>query len=107
MAIAVTSSNFQTEVINSKIPVLVDFWAEWCGPCKLLAPIIDEVATDYEGKIKICKINVEEAGELASQFGIMNIPTVLLFKNGKIMEKKIGAMAKREVEELVGNYLVR
>lgn len=92
--IVITSDNFQEEVINSQIPVLVDFWAEWCGPCKMLSPIIDEIAKDYEGKLKVGKVNVDEQQELAAKFSIMSIPTLKVFKDGKEVNTSVGYMPK-------------
>lgn len=100
--INLTNENFESEVLNSNIPVLVDFWASWCGPCKMLAPIIAEIAEEYEGKIKVCKVNIDEAGELAVKFGIVSIPTVLVFKNGEISDKAIGYRPKEDILKLIG-----
>lgn len=81
--IIITEENFENEVLNSDKPVLVDFWAQWCGPCRMLGPIIEEIANDYEGKVKVGKVNVDEQPNLASKYGIASIPTVIVFKNGK------------------------
>lgn len=89
--IHVTKENFEAEVLTSSIPVLVDFWASWCGPCKMVAPVMDTLAEEFDGKAKIAKVNVDDEGELAAQYGIMSIPTVFLFKNGEILDKAIGA----------------
>ncbi|MBF0384934.1 MAG: thioredoxin [Candidatus Omnitrophica bacterium] len=86
--------SFQKEVMESPVPVLVDFWAEWCGPCRMMGPVIDQVAEEMSGKIKVGKINVDEAQQLASQFNVMSIPTLILFKNGKVAEQFVGAMPK-------------
>ena len=94
MEIILNNSNFDSEVINSDIPVLVDFWATWCGPCRMVAPIIKEIAEEYNGKIKVGKIDVDENPELANRFGIQSIPTVMIFKNGKIAETIIGYRPK-------------
>ena len=94
MVVHFTDANFQSEVIESEKPVLVDFYAEWCGPCKAVAPIVEELAGTYEGKVKIGKVNVDEAGEVAQNYGIMSIPTFILFKNGQIVEKVTGALNK-------------
>lgn len=95
--IKVTSDNFEAEVIKSDIPVLVDFWADWCGPCKMLGPVLSEIAEENEGKIKVCKVNVDDEGELARSFGIRSIPTVLAYRNGEIVDKSIGYCDKAEL----------
>ena len=100
--ITITSGNFESEVLNSDIPVLVDFWASWCGPCRMLAPVIEEIAKEYDGKIKVGKVNVDDEQELAIKFKIVSIPTVLLFKNGEIADKSIGFKTKKEFEEMLG-----
>ena len=88
--ITLTQENFEDEVINSDIPVLVDFWATWCGPCKMIAPIVEEIAEEYEGKIKVGKVNVDDEGDLASEYRIASIPTLLIFKNGEIVHTLVG-----------------
>ena len=93
----VSENNFTNEVIQSKTPVLVDFWAEWCGPCKMLSPIIDEVSEELKGKLKVVKVNVDEAQELAAQHNIMSIPTLLIYKNGQVVDMMIGAMGKDQL----------
>ncbi len=92
--IIITKENFEQEVINSAIPVLVDFWASWCGPCMMLSPVIAEIAEEFAGEVKVGKVNVDEQGELAAKFGIASIPTVLLFKDGKIADTSIGYVPK-------------
>ncbi|MBR3716191.1 MAG: thioredoxin [Clostridia bacterium] len=99
--ITITKENFEKEVLKSDIPVLVDFWATWCGPCRMLAPIIEEIAEDYDGKVKVGKINVDEEQELAVKFGIASIPTVLLFKDGEITDKSIGYKQKSHFEAML------
>ena len=101
MEVILTVENFETEVLKSDIPVLVDFWATWCGPCRMIAPIIEEIANDYEGKIKVGKINVDEQGELAVKYGISSIPTLLLFKGGEVVKKTLGYMPKDAVEKFI------
>ena len=101
----ITKDNFEQEVINSDKPVLVDFWAQWCGPCRMVAPIMDELAEDFDGKAKIGKVNVDEQGELAAKFRIMSIPTVMLFKDGQMVEKVIGARSKAEFANLLHKNL--
>ncbi|HNX90305.1 MAG TPA: thioredoxin [Candidatus Omnitrophota bacterium] len=98
MEITVNDGNFDSEVIKeSKLPVLVDFWAEWCGPCRMIAPMIEEIAREYQGKVKVCKINVDEAPKTASELGVMSIPTIAIFKNGKVVNKIVGAVPKQEI----------
>ena len=96
-ALDLTEKNFDSEVTNSASPVLVDFWAEWCGPCKMLSPIVDEIANDLQGKLKVAKVNVDEEGNLAAKFNIMSIPTLLVFKNGKVVNQIVGAMPKAQL----------
>ncbi|MCP4652416.1 MAG: thioredoxin [Candidatus Omnitrophica bacterium] len=105
METEVTTENFEAEVINSDKPVLVDFWAPWCGPCKTIAPHVASIANDYQGKVKVCKINIDDSGSIATRFTVMSIPTVMLFKEGKIMEKRVGAIAKAELEKLIQPYI--
>lgn len=93
-ALHLDEKNFDQEVLKSSTPVLVDFWAEWCGPCKMIAPVIDQLATELQGKMKVGKVNVDEAAELAGQFNVMSIPTLLVFKNGQAVDQIIGAMPK-------------
>ena len=93
-ATPITDATFQSEVINSSIPVLVDFWAPWCGPCRAIGPVIDEIAAERAGKLKVCKMNVDEEQETAGQFQVMSIPTLILFKDGNVAAKIVGAQAK-------------
>lgn len=97
----ITQQNFEAEVLNSELPVLVDFWAEWCGPCKMIAPIVEELSADLAGKMKVSKVNVDEAQELAAKFNIMSIPTLLIFKQGKPVEQIVGAMGKDQLLEKI------
>ena len=100
--LVLTSDNFETEVIGSDIPVLVDFWAPWCGPCKMLGPVISQIAEENEGKIKVGKVNVDDEEDLAMRYGIQSIPTVLLFKNGEVVEQSLGFKPKAFFEDLIG-----
>lgn len=100
-----TKANFESEVLNASRVVLVDFWASWCGPCQMVSPVIDELSEEYKGKIKVGKVNVDEQGELASNFAIVSIPTVILFKNGKIEERLVGAYSKDSYEDLIEKHL--
>ncbi len=99
MAIQFTDQNFEKEVLKSEKPVLVDFWAEWCGPCQMMGPIVDELAKEMEGKYKIGKLNVDENRETAAKYGIMSIPTLIIFKDGKEVKKLTGVQAKESLKE--------
>ena len=105
MAIEVNDSNFKSEVTDAEMPVLVDFWAPWCGPCKMIAPILDELAKEYDGKVKVVKLNVDDSPNTASEFGIRSIPTLVLFKDGKVFEQTIGAQSKENLKQLVDKSL--
>jgi thioredoxin 1 len=98
-ALKITPANFEAEVLKSNIPVLVDFWAEWCGPCRMVGPIVDEVAKEMEGKVKVCKLNVDECQELAADFNVMSIPTLMIFKGGKPVDQMVGALPKVKMVE--------
>ena len=101
--INLTNQNFEEEVLKSELPVLVDFFATWCGPCKMIAPVIAELAERYEGKVKVGKVNVDDENELAMRYQIMSIPTLVLFKEGKVVSTKIGLSSKSEIENMINN----
>ena len=101
----VSDASFETDVLQSKHPVLVDYWAEWCGPCKMIAPILDEVATAYNGKLQIAKMNVDENREIPAKFGIRGIPTLMLFKDGQLAATKVGALSKAQLVTFIDQQL--
>lgn len=98
-------SNFDTDVIKSEKPALVDFWAEWCGPCKMIAPFLDEAATEYADKMSVVKLNVDESPNIAAKFGIRSIPTLMLFKDGAVQAQKVGAFSKSQLTEFLDSNL--
>lgn len=97
----VNDANFEQEVLKSSLPVLVDFWAPWCGPCKAIAPVIEEIAADFDGKVKVVKVNVDDNKEAAHKFNVRGIPNLILFKNGEMLDQMIGARSKQELIDLV------
>ena len=99
--LVITKDNFEKEVLNSDVPVLLDFWAAWCGPCRMLAPAVSEIAEEYSGKVKVGKVNVDEQIELAMKFNITSIPTVMVFKNGNPSATSVGFCAKEQLEEMI------
>ena len=103
--ITVNDANFQDEVIQSDKPVIVDFWAIWCGPCKMIAPIIEELAKDYDGKLKVAKMDVDSNPQTAMKYGIRSIPTLLIFKGGQVVEQIVGAVPKRQLIDKVTSHL--
>lgn len=102
--IHLTTDNFETEVMEARVPVLVDFWASWCGPCKMMSPVVDQIAEEMGQNAKVCKINIDEQPELASKYNVMSIPTFILLKNGKEITRTIGAMPKEELSKLFEKY---
>jgi thioredoxin 1 len=102
---AVTDSSFDNDVLKSDLPVLVDFWAEWCGPCKMVAPILEEIGKDYEGKLVVAKINVDENTNVPAKHGIRGIPTMILFKNGAVVAQKVGAAAKSQLTAWIDSQI--
>lgn len=105
MAIAVNDSNFEEVVLKAEHPVLVDFWAEWCGPCKMMLPIVEEISKEFEGKLVVAKVDVDSAAGTAAKFGIRNIPTILFFKDGKVADKQVGAVPKNSLVEKINKLL--
>ena len=105
MGYVFTDANFEAEVLNSDIPVMVDFYADWCGPCKMMAPIVEELAAEYEGKVKIGKLNAEENPETAQKYGIMAIPNFICFKGGEIAVQKVGGMVKKDFVQMLDGLL--
>lgn len=103
--ISVTDASFEKDVMNSDIPVLVDFWAEWCGPCKMIAPVLEDVAKSYNGRLKIAKLNIDENNQTPQKFGVRGIPTLMLFKNGELESTKVGAMSKSQLTAFLDSHL--
>lgn len=103
--LAVSTSEFESQVLGSDIPVLVDFWAEWCGPCKAIGPSIEQLATEFEGKAKVYKLDVDKDGELATRYGVMSIPALLMFKEGKVVDQLVGAFPKDQIAALINRNL--
>jgi len=104
-ALHLSDENFKKEVLDSKLPCLVDFWAEWCGPCKRIGPFVEELASEYEGKCKIGKLNIDDGQKTASSYGVMSIPTLMFFKNGQVAEQIVGALGKAELKAKIEEHL--
>ncbi|MBQ4190264.1 MAG: thioredoxin [Clostridiales bacterium] len=100
--IVLTGDNFESEVMQSELPVLVDFWATWCGPCRMVGPVVSEIAEEFEGKVKVGKVNVDEEDELAERFGVQSIPTIILFKNGEEAARQVGFAPKAKLVQMLG-----
>lgn len=100
-AVVINEANFKDEVINSDIPVLVDFWASWCGPCKMLAPVIEQVADELSGRVKVCKVNVDDCPELAAEYRIVSIPTLVVFENGSEKKRSVGLVSKSDLKKML------
>ena len=103
--IEVTDANFKQEVMESELPCLLDFWAQWCMPCHMVSPVVEEIAREYKGKLKVCKVNVDEAPETSARYGIMSIPTLAIFKNGEAVDRIVGAVPKTEIEAVLKPYI--
>ena len=103
--VILNETNFEEEVIKSDKPVLVDFWANWCGPCRMIAPLIEQLAEKYDGKVKVCKADVDENAELASSYGVSSIPTLLIFKNGEVVAQRIGSASMPVLEAFIADNL--
>ncbi len=103
--VTITNDNFESEVLKSDVPVLLDFWAVWCGPCKAIAPIMEDLSNEYNGKLKIGKVDVDENNEIAQKYGVRAIPTLLIFKGGKEVDKMIGAFPKQQIVQRLGQVL--
>lgn len=100
-----TKDNFKTEVLEAASPTLVDYWAPWCSPCRMIAPVVDEIAVEFDGKVKVGKVNVDENREIAQEYGVMSIPTLIVFKGGEAVDRIVGFKSKNELKDLLGKYI--
>ena len=103
--VTISPDNFTDEVVESQVPVVVDFWAEWCMPCKMIAPVLEQISQDYAGKLKVAKVNVDDNGEIAQKFNIVSIPTLLLFKDGEVVGQQVGAVPRETIEGMFKAYV--
>jgi thioredoxin 1 len=103
--VTISQDNFTDEVVQSQVPVVVDFWAEWCMPCKMIAPVLEQISQDYAGKLKVAKVNVDDNGEIAQKFNIVSIPTLLLFKDGEVVGQQVGAVPRETIEGMFKAYV--
>ncbi len=101
----ITDATFEEQVLNAEMPVLVDYWAEWCGPCKMIAPVLEEIAAEYDGKLKVCKLNIDENEATAPKYGVRGIPTLMLFRNGAVEATKVGALSKSQLTAFLDSNL--
>lgn len=101
--VTLTAQNYQAEVVESDVPVLIDFWATWCGPCRIIAPVVEQIAQEYAGKLKVCKCDTDAQGALAVQFGVQSIPTLVIMKDGKVVSRTMGAMPKAQLERFIAD----
>ena len=104
-AAEITAQNFDTDVLQSDTPVLVDFWAEWCGPCRMIAPAIEQIAEEFAGKLKVYKLNIDTESSVAAKYGVMSIPTLIIFKNGNVVDQIVGALPKQKIAEKVQSHI--
>ncbi|WP_319475261.1 thioredoxin [Marispirochaeta aestuarii] len=103
--VTITADNFESEVLKSNVPVIVDFWAEWCVPCRMVEPVLKKIAAEYDGRLKVAKVNVDDQGQLAAEYNIISIPTLMVVKNGEVVNQQVGAGSKQAILDLVSSYL--